>query len=203
MATDKLTDTAVRNAKPSLKPIRLADGGGLYLEVAPTGGKLGRWKYRFGEKEKRLGLGICPETGLREARARRDEARKQLAAGIDPSVARKAEKATRAATSTGSFEAVAREWHAAAHLHKVSAGHAARTLLPLEQDVFQWIGSLPVSSVKAQALLQTLRRIEARGAIETAHRAKQACGQVFRYAIATGRAEADPSSPQRNKTAGL
>jgi len=194
MATDKLTDTAIRNAKPGLKSIRLTDGGGLYLEVAPTGGKLWRWKYRFDGKEKRLGLGTCPDTGLREARTRREEAREQLAAGIDPSVARKAEKATRAATSSGSFEAVAREWHAAVHVHKVSPGHAARTLIRLEQDVFPWIGALPVGGVKAQALLQALRRIEARGAIETAHRAKQACGQVFRYAVATGRSEADPSA---------
>ena len=194
MGTDKLTDVTIRNAKLGPKPVRLADGAGLYLEVAPTGGKLWRWKYRFGGKEKRLSLGTYPETPLREARSRRDEARKQLAAGIDPSMSRKAEKASRATSSAGSFEAVAREWHAAVHVHKVSAGHAARTLIRLEQDVFPWIGSLPVGELKAQALLQTLRRIEARGAIETAHRAKQACGQVFRYAIATGRAESDPSA---------
>ena len=194
MATDKLTDVTIRNAKPGVKAIRMADGGGLYLEVAPTGGKLWRWKFRFGGKEKRLSVGTYPETGLRDARARRDEARKQLAAGIDPSAARKAEKASRVAESAGSFEAVAREWHAAVHVHKVSAGHAARTLIRLAQDVFPWIGATPIADIKAQLLLQTLRRIESRGAIETAHRAKQACGQVFRYAIATGRAEADPSS---------
>lgn len=194
MATDKLTDPAIRNSKPGAKPKRLADGGGLYLEVAPTGGKLWRWKYRFGGKEKRLSLGTYPETGLRDARAKREVARKQLAAGVDPSAARKAEKASRAAASAGSFEAVAREWHAAVHVHKVSEGHAARTLIRLEQDVFPWIGAEPIGELKAQAMLQTLRRIEARGAIETAHRAKQACGQVFRYAIATGRAEADPTA---------
>lgn len=194
MPTDKLTDPAIRNAKPGEKAKRLADGGGLYLEVAPTGGKLWRWKFRFGGKEKRLSFGTYPETGLREARSKRDGARKQLAAGIDPSAARKAEKQSRAAAKSGSFEAVAREWHAAVHVHKVSEGHAARTLIRLEQDVFPWIGSEPIGSLTAQALLQTLRRIEARGAIETAHRAKQACGQVFRYAIATGRADADPSA---------
>lgn len=194
MATDKLTDPAIRNSKPGAKPKRLADGGGLYLEVAPTGGKLWRWKYRFGGKEKRLSLGTYPETGLRDARAKREVARKQLAAGVDPSAARKAEKASRAAASAGSFEAVAREWHAAVHVHKVSEGHAARTLIRLKQDVFPWIGAEPIGELKAQAMLQTLRRIEARGAIETAHRAKQACGQVFRYAIATGRAEADPTA---------
>lgn len=194
MATDKLTDVAIRNAKPGAKAVRLADGGGLYLEVAPTGGKLWRWKYRFGGKEKRLSVGTYPETGLREARSRRDEARKQLAAGIDPGAARKAEKASRAAASAGSFEEVAREWHATVHVHKVSAGHAARTLIRLQQDVFPSVGSTPIAEIKTQALLHTLRRIESRGAIETAHRAKQACGQVFRYAIATGRAESDPSA---------
>lgn len=194
MATDKLTDVTIRNAKPSAKAVRLTDGGGLYLEVAPTGGKLWRWKFRFGGKEKRLSFGTYPETGLRDARTRRDDARKQLAAGIDPLAARKAEKASRGAESAGSFEAVAREWHAAVHVHKVSVGHGARTLIRLEQDVFPWIGATPIADIKAQLLLHTLRRIESRGAIETAHRAKQACGQVFRYAIATGRAGADPSS---------
>ena len=101
MATDKLTDVTIRNAKPGVKAIRMADGGGLYLEVAPTGGKLWRWKFRFGGKEKRLSVGTYPETGLRDARVRRDEARKQLAAGIDPSAARKAEKASRVAESAG------------------------------------------------------------------------------------------------------
>ena len=194
MPIDKLTEIAIRNAKPGTKPLRMADGSGLYLEVAPTGGKLWRWKYRFGGKEKRLSLGTYPVTGLRDARLRRDEARKQLAAGIDPSAVRKAEKASRVAAHSGSFEAVAREWHAAVHVHKVSEGHAARTLIRLEQDVFPWIGAMSVADIKVQLLLQTLRRIESRGAIETAHRAKQACGQVFRYAIATGRAETDPSS---------
>ena len=175
MPIDKLTDVTIRNVKLGSKPVRMTDGAGLYLEVAPTGGKLWRWKYRFGGKEKQLSVGTYPETPPREARTKRDEARKQLAAGIDPSATRKAEKASRAESSAGSFEAVAREWHAAVHVHKVSEGHAARTLIRLEQDVFPWVGSLPVGELKALALLQTLRRIEARGAIETAHRAKQAC----------------------------
>ena len=115
MPQDKLTDLAIRKIKPTDKPVRVTDGGGLYLEVAPTGSKLWRWKYRFGGKEKRLGLGIYPDTGLREARKRRDDARKQLAAGIDPSAERQAVKAARTASSAGSFEAVAREWHAAVH----------------------------------------------------------------------------------------
>jgi integrase len=120
-----------------------------------------------------------------------------LAQGVDPSDARRAEKATKSELASNSFEAVAREWHTTVHLAQVSAGHAARTLIRLEQDVFPWLGSLTVSEIKAPQLLQTMRRIEARGAIETAHRALQACGQVFRYAIATGRAERDPTPDLR------
>ena len=195
MPVDKLTDAKIRAAKPSEKPIRLADGGGLYLEISPAGGKLWRWKFRFAGKEKRLSIGQYPDVPLKAARDRRDDARVLLAAGVDPSIAKQAQKASRSAASAASFEAIAREWHRTIHLSKVSAAHAARTLIRLEQDIFPWLGSLPIGEIKAQALLQTLRRVEARGAIETAHRAKQACSQVFRYAIATGRAEADPASP--------
>jgi len=198
MATDKLTDIEVKKAKPQERPQRLFDGGGLYIEIAPSGGKWWRFKYRFGGKEKLLSLGTYPDTGLREAREKREAARRQLAAGVDPSAARKAEKASRVTAGANSFEAVAREWHTTVHRLKVSESHAARTLLRLEQDVFPWVGAVPVGEVRAQDLLQTLRRIEARGAVETAHRAKQACGQVFRYAIATGRAEADPSAALRD-----
>ena len=116
---------------------------------------------------------------------------------MDPSEARRAEKASRSEVVVNGFEAVAREWHATIHLAQVSAGHAARTLIRLEQDMFPWLGGLPVGEIKAPQLLQTMRRIEARGAIETAHRALQACGQVFRYAIATGRAERDPTPDLR------
>lgn len=195
MPVDKLTDAKIRAAKPAEKPLRLADGGGLYLEISPAGGKLWRWKFRFGGKEKRLSFGQYPDVSLKAARDQRDENRKLLAAGADPSAARQAQKVSRAAASGASFEAIAREWHKTIHTGKVSEGHAARTLIRLEQDVFPWLGSLPIAEVKAQLLLQTLRRIEARGAIETAHRAKQACSQVFRYAIATGRAEVDPAAP--------
>jgi integrase len=117
--------------------------------------------------------------------------------GVDPSVARRAEKQTRELEATNSFEAVAREWHTTVHIAKVSAGHAARTLIRLEQDVFPWLGSQTIGDIKAPQVLQTMRRIESRGAIETAHRALQACGQVFRYAIATGRAERDPTPDLR------
>lgn len=117
--------------------------------------------------------------------------------GVDPGEVRRAEKASRSEVAVNSFEAVAREWHTTIHSAQVSAGHAARTLIRLEQDVFPWLGGLPIGEIKAPQLLQVMRRIEARGAIETAHRALQACGQVFRYAIATGRAERDPTPDPR------
>lgn len=193
-----LSDIQIKRAQPAEKAKRLYDERGLYLEVSPTGGKWWRLKYRYAGKEKLLSLGTYPDTGVKLARDKRDKARELLARGVDPSDARKAEKASRTGTTTNSFEAVAREWHATIHKLKVSAGHAERTLTRLEQDVFPWIGATPVGAVTAPQLLMTLRRIEARGAIETAHRAKQACGQVFRYAIATGRAERDPTPDLRD-----
>jgi integrase len=191
-----LTNTAIRNAKPGKKAVRLADGGGLYMEVAPSGGKWWRLKYRFNGKEKRISLGVYPDVGLKEARERRDAARKQLAAGIDPGEARKAQKATRTALDTDSFEAVAREWFAKFSPNWV-ASHSDRTLRRLERDIFPWIGATSIADVAAPELLQVLRRIENRGAVETAHRALQNCGQVFRYAVATGRAARDPSADLR------
>lgn len=192
-----LTDIQLRKAQPSGKAYRLFDEKGLYLEVSPTGGKWWRLKYRFGGKEKRLAIGVYPETGLKAARERRDHARQLLTAGVDPSAAKQAEKASRAEAGSNSFEVVAREWHSTVHRHKVSEGHAARTLTRLEQDVFPWLGKISIADVTAPELLKTIRRIEGRGAIETAHRALQACGQVFRYAIATGRAERDPTPDLR------
>lgn len=192
--SNNLTDAALRRIKPAEKPLRFFDGGGLYLEVSPAGGRLWRWKFRFAGKEKRLALGAYPEVGLKDARAKRDEARRLLVAGVDPSIARKAVRASRAVNAENSFEAVAREWHSHVHAMKVSESHAARTLTRLEHDIFPLVGAAPVAEVAAPLLLQALRRIEARGAIETAHRALQCCGQVFRYAIATGRAQRDPSA---------
>lgn len=193
-----LTDVLIKNAKPGPKPVRLFDGGGLYLEVAPSGGKWWRLKYRHDGKEKRLSLGTYPDTSLKDARDRRDQARRDLAAGIDPGAKRKAEKATRTELAANTFEAVAREWHQAVHCAAVTEGHAARTLLRLEQDAFPWIGATPIAEVTAPKLLDALRKVEARGAIETAHRVRQACGQVFRYGIATGRCERDPAADLRD-----
>lgn len=193
-----LSDVLIKNAKPGPKAQRLFDGGGLYLEVAPSGGKWWRLKYRHDGKEKRLSLGTYPDTSLKDARERRDQARRDLAAGIDPGVKRKAEKETRAVLAANTFEAVAREWHQTVHVAKVSEGHAARNLLRLEQDAFPWLGSIPIADITAPKLLEALRRVEARGAIETAHRVRQVCGQVFRYGIATGRCERDPAADLRD-----
>lgn len=195
--TDKLTDPALRKIKPRDKPFKMADGGGLFLLVQPNGGKWWRLKYRIDGKEKLLSLGTYPDTPLKLARSKRDEARSDLAAGIDPGAKRKAENDTKARTAADTFEAIAREWHTTIHREAVSAGHASRTLIRLEQDVFPWVGGTPIAEVTAPQLLATLRRIEARGAIETTHRVMQACGQVFRYAIATGRAERNPAADLR------
>jgi len=187
-----LTDTTVRNAKPGEKTARIFDGGGLYLEVAPSGGKWWRLKYRHGGKEKRLSLGVYPDVSLKDARQRRDDARKLLANDIDPAENRKAVKAARVERAGNSFEVIAREWYAK-NSPNWAENHGKRILQRFERDLFPWIGGRPIAEITAPELLAVLRRIEARGAVETAHRAHQNCGQVFRYAIATGRAVRDPS----------
>lgn len=191
-----LSDTAIRKAKPTDKPQRLADGGGLYLEVSPAGGKWWRLKYRFGGKEKRLSLGTYPDTGLADARGKRDDARKLLAAGVDPGEHRKAERAAGDDRAANSFEVVGREWHAKQAPSWVK-DHGDRIMLRLENDIFPWLGKRPVAEVKAKELLATVNRIADRGAVESAHRALQNCGQVFRYAIATGRADRNPAADLR------
>ncbi|WP_321907439.1 tyrosine-type recombinase/integrase [Paraburkholderia sp. J11-2] len=191
-----LTDVAVRNAKPRDKLYRLFDERGMYLEVSPTGGKWWRLKYRFAGKEKRLSLGVYPDVGLKEARNRRDAARKHLADGLDPSVERKVQKAMSAERAANSFEAVAREWFAR-QLPGWASSHSDKIMGRLEKDVFPWLGERPIAEIKAPEVLAVLRRVEARGALDTAHRVHQNCGQVFRYAVATGRAERDISSDLR------
>lgn len=191
-----LTDTTIRNAKPGSKPLRLFDAAGLYLEVSPAGGKWWRLKYRHAGKEKRLSLGVYPEVPLKEARTRRDEARKLLAEGVDPSAHRKVNKAAIVERAANSFEAVAREWYAK-HADGWAEGHGNRILRRLERDIFPWLGGRPIAEISAPELLAVIRRIENRGALETAHRALSNCGQVFRYAIATGRAERDLSADLR------
>ena len=191
-----LTDTAIRNAKPAEKAKRLFDGGGLYLEVSPSGGKWWRLKYRFGGKEKRLSLGVYPDVSLKDAREQRDEARKLLANGTNPSENRKAKKAAKVERAANSFEVVAREWFAK-YSPNWSANHADRIIRRLERDLFPWIGGKPIADVTPPQLLEVVRRIEKRGALETAHRALRNCGQVLRYAVATGRAERDISGDLR------
>ena len=187
-----LTDTAVRNARPGTKPFKLFDGGGLYLLIHSNGGRWWRLKYRHDGKEKLLSLGTYPEVGLKDARAKRDEARKQLAAGIEPGEHRKATKAAKA----DSLEAVAREWFAK-YSRGWSLGHAERMKRRLERDIFPWLSGRPVRDVTAPELLAVLRRIEARGALDVAHRAHQDLGRIFHYAIATGRAERNPATDIR------
>jgi len=191
-----LTDTAIKRTKPSTKTQKLFDGGGLYLEVAPSGGKWWRLKYRFGGKEKRLSLGVYPDVGLKLARDRRDDARKLLANDVDPGEHRKAAKAAEGESAANSFEVLAREWFAKFKPNWV-ASHADKIISRLERDMFPWIGARPIAELKAPELLTCLRRVEARGALETAHRILQNCGQIFRYAIATGRAERNPANDLR------
>jgi len=183
-----LTDTAIRKAKSGEKTKKLFDGGGLYLEVAPNGGKWWRLKYRFGKKEKRLSLGVYPDISLKEARERREEARKLLANETDPSENRQAGKASREERAANSFEVVAREW-VTRQLPNWSANHADRLIRRLERDIFPWIGGKPIADITPPQLLGVVRKIEERGALETAHRALSNCGQVLRYAVATGRAK--------------
>ncbi len=190
-----LTDTTVRTTKARAKPFKIADGRGLYLLVAPAG-KYWRFDYRFAGKRKTLALGVYPDLTLSKARERRESARKQLADEIDPGLARKAARAATVDRAANSFEIIAREWHGKFEPSWTPA-HAGRILRRLEVNVFPWLGGRPVGEITAPELLAILRRVESRGALETAHRVHQNCGQVFRYAVATGRALRDPSGDLR------
>jgi integrase len=191
-----LTDAAIRSVKPSHKPIKNYDEKGLFLLVHPTGGKWWRLKYRFNGKEKLLSLGVYPDVSLKAAREKRDDARRLLTNGVDPAEHRKVGKASRFNRSANSFEVVAREWFAKMASTWVLS-HSERIIRRLERDVFPWIGGRPVAELSAPEVLAAMRRIEARGALETAHRTLQNCGQIFRYAVATGRAERDPTGDLR------
>ncbi len=188
-----LTATSILNAKPSSKARKLFDERGLYLLVNPRGSKLWRFKYRFNGKEKLLALGAFPEISLKQARDRREKARQQLANGIDPSQVRKTEKLAQGKIAGDTFEFIGREW-----FNKFSPtwspSHLARVKRQLEKDLYPWIGSSHPDLIDAPTLLSCLRRIESRGALVSAHRVRGIAGQVFRYAIATGRATRDPSN---------
>ena len=191
-----LTDTAIRRAKAKKMPYKLFDSSGLYLLVNPNGGKWWRFKYRFNNKEKLLSLGTYPDVSLKAARERRDQERKKLADKIDPAINRKAIKAAWVDNQANSFEVVAREW-----MDKQSSvwspANTNKIKRHLELNIFPWLGQRPVADILAPELLANLRRMEARGAVGAAHRVLQTCGQVFRYAIATGRAMRDPASDLR------
>lgn len=187
-----LTSTAVSQAKPKAKQFKLSDSHGLYLQVMPNGSKYWRYKYRFAGKEKVLALGVFPAVSLKDARSARDEARLTLEKGVDPGAVRKVEKLTRHIAAAESFEAIGREWFEKTNA-KWSAGHADRTKRLLEKNLYPYIGSRPIKDIEAPEVLAVVRRIEARGSNYMAHRAKQVAGLVFQYAIATGRAERNPT----------
>lgn len=188
-----LTVTQIKNAKPKEKPYKLVDEHGLYVLITPNGSKLWKLKYRFAGIEKKLSFGSFPEVSLAAARELRKDARAQLADKIDPGVLKNSIKRSKKLAAENSFEAIAREWHSK-FTPKWTKGHAERILIRLEQDIFPWIGKRPLLEVTAPEILSALRRVENRGAVETAHRISQICGQVFRYAIATGRAERNPAA---------
>jgi integrase len=210
LLSDKAIRAALKAASVAGKGRKLSDGGGLVLDVRPTGSGWWRLRYWIDSREKMLSLGTYPDTGLRNARSKRDDARKLIAAGVDPSEHRKEARRTRQAREAieqavaegvvvpGSFEFVAREWWEAVHTAKVSENHAARTLVRLERMVFPYIGADPIEGIEAPDVLAVLRRIEARGTIETAHRVKDACGQVFRYGIAAGYCKRNPAADLRD-----
>ncbi|HEY3309704.1 MAG TPA: integrase arm-type DNA-binding domain-containing protein [Desulfuromonadaceae bacterium] len=187
-----LSDIQVSKAKPKDKPYKLTDGDGLFLLATPTGGKLWRFKYRFDGKEKLLSFGSYPALSLADARQRRDDAKKLLANDVDPGETKKAQKAAKCVSNANSFEVVAREWHSKfSSADKWSKPHAVTILDRLERDIFPWLGNRPIIEIKAPELLTVLHRVENRGALDSAHRVRHYCGQIFRYAIATGRAERD------------
>ena len=185
-----LSDIQVRKSKAESKAYKLSDGGGMYLEVMPNGSKYWRLKYRFEAKEKKLALGVYPDVSLALARERRQDARKLLATGIDPSENKKAIKAAKFDKSENSFEVVAREW-LSSHMANKATSHREKVVRRFELYIFPWLGSKPIADITAPQILDAIKRIEKLGILETAHRAMQICGQVFRYAVQTGRALRD------------
>ena len=178
----------IENAFPKEKTYRLFDGHGLYLEIAPNGGKYWRFKYQFETRERRLALGIYPILSLAQAREKRDEARRQVAAGTDPGVDRVEKRRVASLNAENTFEAIAREWHEL-NTDRWTSTYKTHILRRLELDIFPYIGKMPIAKIKPLHLLDALRIIEKRGAGEVARRALQYCRQVFCYAIITERAE--------------
>jgi integrase len=191
-----LTDTRVRNAKPTGKSYKPSDGGGMYLLVTPDGARYWRLDYRFAGKRRTLAFGVYPTVTLASARTHREEARALLAKEMDPGAVKEATRRAAKLAAENTFEAVAREW-LARQRNRLAPRYSALVLARLEADIFPQIGSRNVADIGAIELLDALRKVERRGAIETARRLRQTCGQIFRYAIATGRAKEDPSPALR------
>ncbi|MCE5182577.1 MAG: tyrosine-type recombinase/integrase [Betaproteobacteria bacterium] len=197
MAINLLSDAQCRNATCEGRKIRkLSDGGGLYLWVLDDGSKYWRLRYWLAGKEKSLSLGVYPSVGLKDARSKRDEQRKVLGNSLDPSAERKAAKLKSQVAAANSFEKVANEWYAK-QAHTWVPHHAADVLRRLEGNIYPSLGRRPIADIEAPELLAALRKIEGRGAYDLAHRVLQVCGQVFRYAIATGRCKHDLSADLR------
>src|ERR1700726_308082 len=187
-----LTDVKCRNAKGKIKPYKLSDGGGLHLLVTADGAKYWRLAYRWHGKQRTLALGVYPAVGLTEARAARDDAKRSIAANIDPSIVKRERKRDAKVATGNTFEAVAREWHDNWKDARTPY-YAGQILRRLEADVFPAIGRRPIAELEPPELLDMLRKVEKRGVNETARRLKQLVGQIFRFAIVTGRAKRDPS----------
>jgi len=192
----KLSDPAARKAKPEAKPYKMADGGGLYLLVQPSGAKYWRLKYRYAGKEKTLAIGVYPDVSLADARERREQARKLLANGGDPGAIKQTQKREAKIAAANTFEAVAREW-IENRANDWTPGHKALTLRTLEQDAFPSLGRRPIAEITPAELLDTVRAIEKRGALEIASRVLQRCSAVFRYGIATSRCNSNPATELR------
>ncbi|MCZ6828281.1 MAG: integrase arm-type DNA-binding domain-containing protein, partial [Gammaproteobacteria bacterium] len=188
-----LTVTAIKQAKAKDKPYKLSDEKGMYLLINPNGSTYWRLKYRFGGKEKTLALGVYPDVSLEKARKKRTAARDMLDDDRDPGVAKRLKKLAQYEEGENSFEALAKEWFET-RISDKSNSYKDRTWRLLKNDLFPPLGRRPIAQITAQELLLALRKVEGRGAVDMAHRAKQTAGQVFRYAVATGRAERDPSA---------
>lgn len=187
-----LTDVKVKTAKPKEKPYKLADGGGMYLLINANGSKYWRMKYRFAGKEKMLSIGVYPDISLADAREKRNEARKILANGGDPCETKKGEKIAQQMSLKNTFEVVAREWHQT-KADRWSLHYRDEIIDTFEKDIFPYIGKRPIAEIKPMELLEALRKMEKRGALEKMRKVRQRCGEVFRYAIVTGRAEYNPA----------
>ncbi len=184
-----LSDTKIRQARPRDRQYKIYDAKGLFIIITPRGGKWWRLNYRFNDKQRTISLGVYPDVSLRLARQRRDEARRQLAEGIDPSLARAPKK-------RDTFESVAREWHSK-HKHTWKPDHAKWIMRCLEKDIFPYIGDAPIDDLTAPMVLKVLRRVESRGVLELTHKLKNWCSNVFQYGVSCGLCERDPAADLR------